>query len=135
VLSLYAGSETQGVGAVAPLYRALLHGDAWARSDARGIHLLRPCVALVWPAPLAGRFLEWCGDGRHYERDADDGAISRYLEETGEPLLVSVPSLVEHDAAPTVASGGSFPSWLKRVAAVPIGEASALDVAWTRGAS
>ena len=134
LLSLYAGSEVQGVALTGPLYRALLRGEAWARFEPRGLLELRQCVALCWPAPLARAFLVWCdagGDG--YAADADDGAISRRLHEASVPLLVSVPSLVEHDAAPSFASRDRFPGWLKHVAAALIGEHSALDVAWTQG--
>ena len=67
--------------------------------------------------------------------DADEGTTSRGLGATGTPLLVSVPSLVEHDAAPSVASSDRFPDWLRRVAVVPIGDYSGLDVDWSHVAS
>jgi len=80
------------------------------------IRLLRspivPLVAVLWPKAKAEEFLAW-GDAHPKMTRADDGNAGRWHRDTGQEILVAVPSLVEHpDMEPSV-KGGRRASWGK----------------------
>lgn len=54
-----------------------------------------PLVAVLWPKALAEDFLSWGITGKTTR--ADDGNAGRWMKERKVGVLVSVPSLVEHD--------------------------------------
>ncbi len=57
-----------------------------------------PVVALAWPVALIAGFLKWC-DGRKYGPEsirADDHIVGEWARLTGQRVLATIPSLVEH---------------------------------------
>lgn len=68
-----------------------------------------PLVCVLWPRHKAQEFLEWSEDAPRMTR-ADDGNAGRWVRATGQTVLVSVPSLVEHDDyVPSVKGGATRP--------------------------
>ena len=54
-----------------------------------------PLVAVLWPREKAQEFLLW---GQHNKTTrADDGNAGRWAKRTKQQVLVTVPSLVQHD--------------------------------------
>jgi hypothetical protein len=63
-----------------------------------------PLVAVLWPKRKAQEFLFW-GNSNKTTR-ADDGNAARWMKRTNQHVLVTVPSLVEHnDYVPSVKGG------------------------------
>lgn len=63
-----------------------------------------PLVACLWPREKAVDFLNWSKTGKTTR--ADDGNAARWMRQTREHFLVTVPSLVEHnDFVPSVKGG------------------------------
>jgi hypothetical protein len=63
-----------------------------------------PLVAVLWPRAKAEHFLAW-GQNAKTTR-ADDGNAAKWMRQTRQSVLVSVPSLVEHnDFVPSVKGG------------------------------
>jgi hypothetical protein len=69
-----------------------------------------PLVCVLWPRAKAQEFLEWTESGVKRITRADDGNAARWMKTTGQTVMVSVPSLVEHnDFVPSVKGGASRP--------------------------
>lgn len=69
-----------------------------------------PLVCTLWPKAKAEQFLEWSQHARTTR--ADDGNAAKWMKRTHQRVLVSVPSLVEHDReTPSVKGGGMQGSW------------------------
>ena len=91
-----------------------------------------PTVATMMPAALARDF----GDFQtHKDRQiADDAQLALWANPRGHHVLVTVPSLVEHDeTALSTIAGHNRPDTRPRSAACFIGDTSPLDIDWTRG--
>lgn len=74
---------------------ACTEGKAWC-------HLMPqewvPVVAVVWPYRLIKPFEEWAVSGGYEGKlKADDALVGRFARDIGEPVLATVPSLVDHE--------------------------------------
>lgn len=85
----------------AAVLRAEIAGDTWVRLPPTWV----PTVALCWPVPLIGPFLEWAtaeypeGDRRR----GDDGPVGKWANRVREQVLAPIPSLVQHpDVVPSL---------------------------------
>lgn len=64
-----------------------------------------PLVAVLWPKVKAEEFLDWSQTAARMTR-ADDGNVARWMKQTKQEFMVTVPSIVEHDDfTPTVKGG------------------------------
>ncbi len=86
-----------------------------AKPDVRYVPLMlssfMPLVCVLWPTKVARGFLEWSATAGRMTR-ADDGNAARWLRATRTPVLVSVPSIVQHDdGEPSVKGGRSHVPW------------------------
>ena len=64
-----------------------------------------PLVAVLWPRQAAVEFLHWSETAARLTR-ADDGNAARWMRQTKQQFMVTVPSIVEHDDfTPTVKGG------------------------------
>jgi hypothetical protein len=86
-----------------------------AKPDVRYVPLtlssFMPLVCVLWPTKVAHAFLEWSAAARGMTR-ADDGNAARWLRATRTQVLVSVPSIVQHDdGEPSVKGGRSHVPW------------------------
>lgn len=64
-----------------------------------------PLVAVLWPRRAATDFMEWTNTASRLTR-ADDGNVGRWMRQTKQEFLVTVPSIVEHnDFTPSVKGG------------------------------
>ena len=89
-----------------------------------------PLVAVLWPVEVAKRFLLWSTGHRRVTR-ADDGNAARFMRETKQPFLVSVPSLVEHnDFVPSVKGGRDHKPGLEKWRRAMFLAENALDHKW-----
>jgi len=64
-----------------------------------------PLVCVLWPTHVARSFLAWSTAARGMTR-ADDGNAARWMKATKTQVMVSVPSLVEHDDFTPSVKGG-----------------------------
>jgi hypothetical protein len=83
------------------------------------VHLgdFMPVVAVVWPRPLAVAFREWGTDpsrlrqrnGRTFVERSDDSMAGRWMRQTRQRVVATIPSLVEHpdDVVSTIARTNS----------------------------
>ena len=63
-----------------------------------------PAPAILWPREKAEHLLFWSRSAKTTR--ADDGNIAKWMRATKQPILVCVPSLVEHnDFVPSVKGG------------------------------
>jgi hypothetical protein len=63
-----------------------------------------PLVAVLWPKEKAEEFLHWSHSARTTR--ADDGNASRWMIRTKQQIMVTIPSLVQHnDFVPSVKGG------------------------------
>lgn len=69
--------------------RAMANGDTWYPVSGRGVS----AVSLMIPTRMIGGMLEGCQD---IDTEHDDVRISQYFKRRGTPVLLSVPSLVDH---------------------------------------
>jgi len=70
-----------------------------------------PLVCVLWPAHEARAFLWWSDSARGMTR-ADDGNAARWMKATRTQVMVTVPSLVQHDdGEPSVKGGRSHVPW------------------------
>lgn len=70
-----------------------------------------PLVAVLWPSHVARSFLSWSESARGMTR-ADDGNAAKWVRATRQPMLVSVPSIVQHDDdTPSVKGGRGHRPW------------------------
>lgn len=70
-----------------------------------------PLVCVLWPTHVARSFLNWAATARKITR-ADDGNAGRWIRETKQQVLVSVPSIVQHDdGEPSVKGGRDHVPW------------------------
>ena len=80
-----------------------------AKPDVRYVPLTQssfmPLVCVLWPTHLARAFLLWSETGARITR-ADDGNAARWLRSTRQQVMVTVPSLVEHDDFTPSVKGG-----------------------------
>ncbi len=86
-----------------------------AKPDVRYVPLtvssFMPLVCVLWPTKVAHQFLEWSATAGRITR-ADDGNAARWLRATRTPVLVSVPSIVQHDdGEPSVKGGRDHVPW------------------------
>lgn len=73
-----------------------------------------PLVCVLWPTHVARSFLEWSLTARRITR-ADDGNAGRWRRMTKQTVMVSVPSLVQHDDdAASVKGGRLHKPWTER---------------------
>lgn len=63
-----------------------------------------PLVSVLWPKRVAESFLFWSKN--HKVTRADDGNAARWMRATKQPVVVTVPSLVEHDDFTPSVKGG-----------------------------
>jgi hypothetical protein len=88
--------------------------------------------AICLPVPLVDSFLAWEARRVRPEFPHDDSRVSMWCVETGRPVWVTVPSLVEHDGHSDSLIGNRAP--IPRVARWFIGaERSGLDIDWRQG--
>ena len=64
-----------------------------------------PLVAVLWPTATAVGFREWSETASGLTR-ADDGNVARWMRQTRQQFLVTVPSIVEHDDFTPSVKGG-----------------------------
>lgn len=64
-----------------------------------------PAVAILWPTAKARDLHEWAADWPRLSR-ADDGNISKWVQKTKQNIIVTVPSMVEHDEHEPSVKGG-----------------------------
>ena len=64
-----------------------------------------PLVCVLWPTHVARSFHAWSSAARGMTR-ADDGNAARWMKATRTQIMVSVPSLVEHDDYTPSVKGG-----------------------------
>jgi hypothetical protein len=64
-----------------------------------------PLVAVLWPTHVARSFLDWSAAARGMTR-ADDGNAARWLRASRQQVLVTVPSIVQHDDDALSVKGG-----------------------------
>lgn len=70
-----------------------------------------PLVAVLWPTHVARAFLDWSSTARGMTR-ADDGNAAKWVRATRQQILVSVPSIVQHDdEEPSVKGGRGHVPW------------------------
>jgi hypothetical protein len=70
-----------------------------------------PLVCVLWPVHVARSFLAWTETARGMTR-ADDGNAARWMRATRQQIMVSVPSIVQHDdGEPSVKGGRSHVPW------------------------
>lgn len=70
-----------------------------------------PLVCVLWPAHVARSFLEWTTTARGMTR-ADDGNAAKWVRATRQPVVVAVPSIVQHDDdTPSVKGGRDHKPW------------------------
>jgi hypothetical protein len=86
-----------------------------AKPDVRYVPLgpssYMPLVCVLWPAQAATAFLRWADSARGITR-ADDANAARWLKVSRRQVLVSVPSIVQHDDdAPSVKGGRDHVPW------------------------
>ncbi len=89
-----------------------------AKPDVRYVPLVlssfMPLVCVLWPTHVARSFLEWSATSGRMTR-ADDGNAARWLRATRTPVLVSVPSIVQHDDdEPSVKGGRDHKPWAEK---------------------
>lgn len=74
-----------------------------------------PLVALLWPRHKAVEFLDWSRTAARMTR-ADDGNVARWMRQTKQEFMVTVPSICEHDDhTPTVKGGRAESKGLDRM--------------------
>lgn len=129
VVSFYVGGNARL--AAARVTHAAAQGHAWAtitRYD------WVPAVALAWPVRLLPPFLAWV-DQQQWPPSfrADDQIIGMFLRRQGEPLLATVPSLIDHpDDVPSLISNRARGGRDRlRVAACWIGDCDPAGIDWT----
>ncbi len=72
-----------------------------------------PLVAVLWPRAKAQDFLFWAQNSPKITR-ADDGNAARWMRQTKQRVLVTVPSLVQHDETqPSVKGSDNSGSWCR----------------------
>lgn len=64
-----------------------------------------PLVAVLWPRAKAQEFLRWASTSRKITR-ADDGNAGRWRNSTKQEVMVTVPSLVQHNDFIVSVKGG-----------------------------
>jgi hypothetical protein len=70
-----------------------------------------PLVCVLWPTHVARSFLDWSSSAHGMTR-ADDGNAARWMKATRQQILVSVPSIVQHDdGQPSVKGGREHVPW------------------------
>jgi hypothetical protein len=70
-----------------------------------------PLVCVLWPVHVARSFLTWSETARGMTR-ADDGNAARWVRATRQQVLVTVPSIVQHDdGEPSVKGGRDHKPW------------------------
>lgn len=70
-------------------------------------------VAVLWPVEKAQEFLAWAERNRlpgHPNPRADDGVLAEWVKRTKQYMLVTCPSIVEHDWS-TVSTKGGKRDW------------------------
>ena len=88
-----------------------------------------PLVAVLWPKEKAKEFLRWSRSG-HTTR-ADDGNAARWMKTTKQQIMVTVPSLVEHDDfQPSVKGGREHIPWTESWRRALFLASDGLDYQW-----
>ncbi len=88
-----------------------------------------PLVAVLWPVEKAKNFLFWSKEAKISR--ADDGNAGRWMRQTRQPILVTVPSLVEHnDYVPSVKGGRDHKPGLEKWRRALFLAENALDYTW-----
>lgn len=65
-----------------------------------------PLVAVLWPLRVASQFAEWAETAARLTR-ADDGNVARWMRQTRQEFMVTVPSIVEHNDHVRSVKGGT----------------------------
>lgn len=87
-----------------------------------------PCV--LWPKRKARELLHWARSARGLTR-ADDGNAGKWIRMTKQRVLVTVPSLVEHDdSQPSVKGGRQHRPWAETWRRAAYLADDALDYEW-----
>jgi hypothetical protein len=84
-----------------------------------------PLVAVLWPRRQAERFLAWASVNKPTR--ADDANAGRWARRMRQPVLCTVPSLVEHDEVTPSVKGGSVNTGSWRRAELLASDALAYD--------
>lgn len=118
---LFMGGMPRNVAVAAG--RALTKGERYVTLTASPFMPI-PCV--LWPKQKAREFLYWARSARGMTR-ADDGNAGKWVRATKQQVLVSVPSLAEHDERqPSVKGSNNKGVWCR---AAYLAE-DALDYQW-----
>ena len=106
---LYLGGAPASTAAQAR--RAMLKGRRYTPLLNSGFV---PLVAVLWPRDRAQAFLDWSRSAKTTR--ADDGNAAKWMKRAKQPFMVTVPSLVEHDAStPSVKGSRNAGSWCRAV--------------------
>jgi hypothetical protein len=96
-----------------------------------------PVVATLWPKGKAEAFLRWAHDNPkrlgHQNPRSDDSVAGRWMRLTGQRVLATCPSLVEHpdDVPSSIGLRARAGDDKGRVAAFYIGDSDPLDIDWS----
>jgi hypothetical protein len=89
-----------------------------------------PLVAVLWPREKAAEFLDWSENAGGMTR-ADDGNAAKWARRTKQEILVTVPSLVQHnDGEPSVKGGREHKPWAEAWRRAVLLADDALDYEW-----
>lgn len=117
-------------------HRAALKGERYCPVVRnRVVHV----VALLWPRVMAEYLLAWVADEKnvipgHNPPISDDAVIGWWAHRTNQPIIATIPCLVEHeDMVPsTVSTAHRFGRNRNRVAIRFIGDEDPLEIDWSR---
>jgi hypothetical protein len=71
-----------------------------------------PLVAVLWPRRKAQEFVQWARATTRGLTRADDGNVAKWMRRTKQQIMVTVPSLVQHDdSQPSVKGGRTHKPW------------------------
>lgn len=89
-----------------------------------------PLVAVLWPREKALHFLNWSETARGITR-ADDGNVAKWQRANKQEIVVTVPSLVQHDdGLESVKGGRAHVPWKENWRQALLLAEDALDYAW-----
>ena len=94
-----------------------------------GPSVFMPLVCVLWPYAVAASFLFWART--HKTTRADDGNAAKWMRQTKQEVLVTVPSLVQHnDDEPSVKGGRPHKPWAESWRQALFLAEDALDYEW-----
>jgi hypothetical protein len=94
----------QPAGTASRARRAIQRGHIYAPVYPIGPFV--PIVTMLWPRHKAEEFMEWTRSGvklpGHPNPRSDDSVVAKWMKDTRQDLMLTVPSLVEHSDVPSV---------------------------------